>query len=433
MDAPEQLTEYPVIALTILAAIPVVSFALWAEYWGRYLAELRREAPGDLKRSLELRKIRWAGIYVFFTQALFYLSCAPLRADRSTLAAGIFMVSVLIQSRIQAGLERKVNEPLARELLNGRASSAPTESPGAQARSGLAAFAWTLLTATGYLASVWGCAAVAAGIGKLAGASKELLGICMLGGALVGIFVGVGVIFAMGAVHLRRLLPAARLSDVTRRAMFEDCFARAGVRAPEFWVVELSAGRFTNAMMAGFARGRGWFRPGLFVSRSLLEAFPDDELRAVVLHEASHSCLGHLRRRFLGTIVAVLGTSFVLTGVLVVAHKFLPAEMAGPVRVMLTILSVLAPLWLLRAQGERHELEADAHAVLALGAGFEAFASALRRMDGMNGADGKLKDPRSYLSPSSAHPATERRLMLLARRIEEQARGARRGKMRKAA
>jgi Zn-dependent protease with chaperone function len=421
-----QLTQYPVIGLTILAAIPVVSYALWAEYWGRYLDEARREKPREFDRAAELRKIRWAGIYVFITQALLYLSSAPLRMERPVLAAMIFMASLFLQSQIQYGLEQKAHGPRDAAKPTGTAgpeTQAQTDARAAaeHARSGFVAFLWTLVTVGGYLAAVWGCAAIAAGIGVLAGASKETMAVLLLTGAATGIFAGVAMIFATGPVHLRKLLPTARLEDPARRELFEECFRRAGVPAPEFWVVQLDARRFTNAMMAGFRGGRGWFRPGLFVSRSMLEAFEPEELRAIILHEASHARLGHLRKRLLGTIGAVLGTSFVLTGILLAAHAFLPAESVGPLRIVLTIASVLAPLWLLRAQGERQELQADACAVLELGADFEAFSRALRRMDSLNGSSSDRKDPNAYLSPASAHPTTEKRLMLLAKRVEERA------------
>lgn len=412
--ASEQLTQYPVIGLTILAAIPVVSYALWAEYWGRYLDEARkgsRERGGEeFNRVAELRKIRWAGIYVFVTQALLYLSSAPLRAERPVLAAMIFMASLFLQSQVQYGLERKVHGP----------EQAP-QAAGGQARSGLTAFFWTLLMSGAYLATVWTTAALFAGVAAVTGAGKESMVVAMLVGAAAGIFAGVGLIFGTGALHLRKMLPVSRLEDARLRELFAECFRAARVPEPEFWVIEIDRRRFTNAMMAGFRGGRGWFRPGLFVSRTLIEEFSPEEIRAVVLHEASHSALSHLRRRLWGTLGAVFGTSFALTGALLAAHVFLPAETVGMLRIVLTIASIGMPLWLLRSQGEKHELEADAHAVLELGAGFEDFARALRKMDTLNGASSERRDPRSLLSPAGAHPATERRIFLLARKIEERA------------
>jgi hypothetical protein len=69
--------------------------------------------------------------------------------------------------------------------------------------------------------------------------------------------------------------------------------------------------------------------------------------------------------------------------------------------------------WVVRQQ----ELQADANAVIRLGADPDAFARALSKLMRMNDQLEHKKDPSSYLSASSAHPTVVQRVEAIHQRI----------------
>ncbi|MBI2712295.1 MAG: hypothetical protein HYX41_05480 [Bdellovibrio sp.] len=105
---PEVLSpENSLRALAILCAIPVVIFALWADYFGNHLEALEKEKP-DYEREVEHEKIRIAGILGLLLQFMLFLSSAELREQFPLLVNLIFILSVVFHLSIQSNLEKKI-------------------------------------------------------------------------------------------------------------------------------------------------------------------------------------------------------------------------------------------------------------------------------------------------------------------------------------
>jgi Zn-dependent protease with chaperone function len=225
--------------------------------------------------------------------------------------------------------------------------------------------------------------------------------VATLFGTFLGILTALTLSFAIAPYTMRKMLPLRPLQEDAKQNMIKNCFAQAGLAPPETWVIEIDQFRSANAMIAGFTRGKGPFKPALFITKTLLEHFPEEEIKAVVLHEVSHLAFNHLRQRFVLGFLSVIGATLSMALFILVAPKFATLGL---------LISMAMPFILMRQQNQRQELEADREAILKFGASFEGLAGALRRIDQLNNPQLKL---------SGGHPATERRLILIRQAAEE--------------
>lgn len=406
MDAVPTLAVHPVLAVTIVTAIPVVAFALWADYYGRYIDE-NADKKGDeaLDRPTELRRARWASIYAFLVLACIYLSTGPIRRDHSLACLLVFVVALSIQSHTQTTLERKIRGPM-------------TATGGDYFRVFAKAMIWTLGSLFFYFSLIWGGLYIGHTILSSSAMPREFAVWVLASIGIFSIFGATSLLLALTPFHLRKMLPTTRLSaDDVLRAKIEDCFTRAGFRAPDIWILELDDFRFTNAMISGFSSGRGIFKPALFLSRTMMTKLSHDELEAVILHEVSHWSLKHMRRRFVNSLIAIAASTVVLSFAFVAGQMFLAPAGQALLRIVTTLSALFIPFMLVRNQTEQHEVEADLHCVLSLGASAESFANALRKIDKLNDFDGQNRDPFTALG--GGHPATEMRILRVRQALDE--------------
>jgi Zn-dependent protease with chaperone function len=402
VPADPDAVSVPVHAMAILTAIPVVLFALWADYFGRYVDS--QAGKPDFDRRLHAWRVHVTGLSVFILQAVIYLGSRSFRLEHPGLALLFFFAGLMAQSQIQFGLEKKVRGLAATHA----------EHAGMAGRT----FGWIALMILVYFGAIYAAAAGTFVVARVLGASQPLAAALALVGAGTGILTGLALAFAFAPRHLRRLFPTKPLEDPELRGLFDECFARAGVAPPDYFVIESDRFRTSNALVAGFPSGRGWLKPALFVTRSVLNECPREELRAVILHEVSHLALAHLRRR-LGYSIGIVATATLISALLIGAASLIREPLASFIRLLTPIAAFFVPFGAIRMQVRRHEFEADVHAVLKLGAGADALASALRRIDGLNDEFSDRKPADARLVPGTGHPMTEERIQLLEKAVRE--------------
>jgi Zn-dependent protease with chaperone function len=230
----------------------------------------------------------------------------------------------------------------------------------------------------------------------------------MLGNA-AGVLFGLGLTFGLAPFILRKMILCEALTETSNAHQFqkiEACFKRAGVKTPAIWIAKFPGTRLTNALIAGFQNGGGIFRPGLFLTQSLLERFSTEEQEAVLLHEVSHLSLSHLRKRLFLSLGAVILSGAFSVVVLTTAYFTLPTEIARLGGLAVPFLAFTFAFSKIREQMGRQELEADAYAVNTLGADLDSLVSALRKIDQLNGNDSSKK-------PLGIHPVTNDRIAKL--------------------
>lgn len=185
-------------------------------------------------------------------------------------------------------------------------------------------------------------------------------------GAAEATQIGAGALEATGALAalaltpplIRRIWDTVPLGPGELRTRLDELCRRQRVRIAEILVWRTHGTTLNAAVMGVFAPMRY-----VLLSDALLERLPDGELEAVVAHE-----VGHARRRHLPWLMAAVGATIGLGGLLgeMAARAMAPPEAeawgawidAGAIG-----MGLLAGMWALGAVSRRFERQADAFAV----------------------------------------------------------------------
>lgn len=400
--------------LAVLSAIPLVLFALWADYFGRALKTQMAEDRA-FEPAAEMYRIRLTGLFALLAQLMLFFGSADVRQVYPHWCNLMFVGAVLGQMLLQSFTERRL-APLAIS----KTGAAPGPEPIGVA---FRAFMWSVIGGLIYIGVMMVSLWVFGAISVLTQASGGFAVVLMVIGAVVGVIAGLALGFAMGPFQLRRMLPTYAMEESSARAAVESCFSRQGLPVPAIWIVgvagpqtpENSLPQFTNAMVAGFPSGRGIFRPALFLARSLVDTLDTEELQAVVLHEISHIRLAHLRKRFVLASGMIVGTSL-LAGMAIILAQFINPGSAfnAPFSFAALLVAFVATFRALMTQNRLHEIEADLEAA-RMGASVPSLCQALRKLDHLNhrGNPNPGNRPTAPTMSGSGHPTTEERIWIL--------------------
>jgi Zn-dependent protease with chaperone function len=390
-------TELQLVA--ILTTIPVIIWALWCDYFERYLDVLKEHDP-QFDRAEELSTVRFAGFFVFSAQLVLYLACIQLRQNHYWTSLAMFLAAVTTVHVFQSKLEKKL-------ALPGDPSLAMPKNPNLFFRTVL----WAGLGMGAYLGVLFVANGATLVICRGMNASPTVTLAMILIANIVGVVAGLLATFAIMPWVIQKTMPCESLRDKSTKRLLEQCFAVADVPMPRVFMAEFGSVRTANAMIAGF-RAFG-FEPSLFLTKALVEQCTAEELRAVVLHEVSHIKLSHLRKRLQYTLMAILGSVGVSVVVLTAAFIFLPTPVVRLIGPFLPLGLLFAAVGQLKTRVQRQEFEADLHAVVHLGANAEALISALEKLDVINGE-------RAGASGKGGHPATFERILILKTYVQAQ-------------
>lgn len=381
----------------VLTAIPIVLFAIWSQYFQGYLEEQAANEP-DFEKANETFRVRFASLFALIAQFMIFLGSTPVRRSYPVAGNLIFVGALLLQMWMQSSLERKLSPTAAK----------PSDYIGVAAR----AFFWSLMSGALYIVTLGVSLKVFTMIAQAIQAPPGVGMAFTAMGAIVGVLAGLGLGFALGPVQLRKMFPVEPLKNERLIEEFTRSFGEAGLRAPSYWVIRSERFPMGNALISGFQNGRGIFRPGLFISQSILDSMTPEELRAIVLHEISHLKLRHLKQRFLLSAGLILATSFFAGIVSFGVYVLIPN---GPLNPFFGLAALVGAFWgtfrMLGQQNRLQEVEADLEA-LKLGARWEDLASALRKLDTMNRQPSDQENPEAKLT-GSGHPATEERIQIM--------------------
>lgn len=387
--------------MAILAAIPAVIFALWAEYLKMDLEDTK---PEDLRPKQALTKKndptqaegqdQWvalgvvyiAGLFFFLTQIVIFLLSDPVRQEHPALALAISLSAVFWQSRTQAGLERKIKKEA--ESPWDRFAKDSRGALGVAARFGVY-FIWiTLMNIAAALFVKWTQPSTDIAIAEI------------LFFNLVGTAAGMLFNFALAPRFLRIHYPCKALEDPSTVALIKSCYDQAKLPLPDLWTVDLGKNGSANAWIAGFQGGKGWFKPGIFISQDLASRVTSPELRAILMHEIAHVVLSHLRKRLLFSFKALVSSTLIGVTFLLISRFVMPAEVLKWFNLLMPGAVFLSAIWAMKEKMMEQEYEADAFAVLQLGTPTEDLINALNKLD-----QGK--------PVSVTHPETAKRALAL--------------------
>jgi len=236
--------------------------------------------------------------------------------------------------------------------------------------------------------------------------------------SLIYIAFGLAGIGLISPFAIRMMLPCKKVTDDEVLRVLKKCFQKANLPEPLFWSIEMDQFKLFNAMVSGMSFGKGIFRQSLFFSNGLLKNLTMAEFEAIMLHEVSHIKLRHIQKRFLFSIAPIAILLFVLTPVqLFVRTNF------GPDYFMIAWFAAYLCLmgfqiFFIRRQVRIQEIEADAEAVINLGASLDDFSSTLVKLAKLNHMQVNSKDTESYFNAGAAHPTMDERIMKVKECIE---------------
>lgn len=245
--------------------------------------------------------------------------------------------------------------------------------------------------------------------------SSDAIELLIVAATVMGVLTGLSLLVLIAPLSVRILLPCSRLEEPRVLQCLERCFERAGLKCPAPWVIHLDRFKFHNAMVCGFQSGKGWFRPAVFVSNSLIQKLSQEELEAVILHEASHISLNHIPKRMLAGFAAFCAGFAPLLIVITLLSNVLSHNLLLPSLLMSLLLNAAAQIYVLSQVVRRQELEADENAIV-LGADIDELSRALVKLTTLNDQSSRKKDLASRFSAASAHPCTEERIAILRHR-----------------
>jgi hypothetical protein len=244
--------QLSLLALAILNAIPVTTFALWLDYFEKRVEEDR--ASRDYEHGPDLQLLNAAGITTALALAIIFFATRPYRAEHPLGAVFLFLAAVIMQSVLQARAARRIS-PV------GVGKNPDSDRFSKEFRSSL----WLASMITGYLSLTAIVALSAASIFNALGAEKGLVALAGGFGALGGILIGLTLVYALAPFTLKRVLPVEEMNPGRLRTTILSAFQKAGMNGPDIYIVKTQEVVTHNIMIAGFPGGRGVFKPAVFV------------------------------------------------------------------------------------------------------------------------------------------------------------------------
>jgi len=228
-------------------------------------------------------------------------------------------------------------------------------------------------------------------------------------GIVPAIAVGLIVVIGSAPLIVRVLFSSTPMHPSPLKEKILNVFRGAGIRLGEVYLMDTDRFKMSNALVCGSKYGFGPVRRSLFLTQNLFQTLDEDELMAVIAHEASHFQLHHIAKRGIASLLVFL-TSVIFVnlpiGMIVVtihSKPWISALTMANIGINL-IFQFVFLFRLIRKQ----EFEADLNAV-KLGAASESLVHALEKITDANGATREREDWLTRMVMGNAHPSLEER------------------------
>jgi|GEM_PF-3530973 len=232
-------------------------------------------------------------------------------------------------------------------------------------------------------------------------------------GILPAIAAGLIVVIGSAPLIVRVLFSCTPMHPSPLKEKIIGAFRNAGIRLGEVYLMDTDRFKMSNALVCGSKYGFGPARRSLFLTQNLFQTLEEDELMAVIGHEASHFQLHHIAKRGLASLLvfllAVVFVNLPLGMIIVTIHSKPWISFLTMTDIAINLLFQFVFLFRLI---RKHEFEADLNAV-KLGSSPESLIRALEKITDANGATPDANDRRedwlTRIVMGHAHPSLEER------------------------
>jgi Zn-dependent protease with chaperone function len=186
-------------------------------------------------------------------------------------------------------------------------------------------------------------------------------------------------------------------------------FQKAGVKIAEIYLIDSNKMKAANAFVCGSKFGFGPMKRTLFLSEKLFAVLDEEEIKAVICHEASHFQLHHIAKRGVSALVIVV-TALVAIGLPLgmLAASIPSKEWAAAIAIVNLVANMIFQYIFILRVIRKHEFEADLNAVV-LGASPYALIQALEKISAANHISTDSEDWITRTVMGGSHPTHEQR------------------------
>lgn len=242
-------------------------------------------------------------------------------------------------------------------------------------------------------------------------------------GTLPAVAIATLVVIGTAPLMVRILFSCHRMHPSPLKDEIFSIFQKAGVKLGEIYLMDTDKFKMSNALVCGSKYGFGPMKRSLFLTQNLFHTLDEDELRAVLCHEASHFQLHHIAKRGLSAFLALLAAFiFVMFPIGMIAVTIQSKEWISALSILSLIINLIFQFIFIFRVIRKQEYEADLNAV-KLGATPQALIGALEKITQFNGGHDRNEDWITRHVMGNAHPSLEeRRDALLTQQIPKSAR-----------
>jgi Zn-dependent protease with chaperone function len=228
-------------------------------------------------------------------------------------------------------------------------------------------------------------------------------------GTLPAVAVALVVVIGTAPLMVQILFSCQKMHPSTLKDEIRSVFEKAGVYLGEIYLMDTDRMKMSNALVCGSKYGFGPFKRSLFLTQNLFETLEEDELKAVICHEASHFQMHHIAKRgFSALFVIVMALLCVGLPIGLIAVTIQSKEWITTLTILNLIGNLIFQYTFIFRVIRKHEFEADLNAV-NLGANPQALIRALEKISEFNGSSQVREDILTRMVMGNAHPTLEER------------------------
>jgi len=245
---------------------------------------------------------------------------------------------------------------------------------------------------------------------------------------LLGMFINIIFIsvltIACTVVIMLKLIPNREITEIEYLEIINKRIRQVGISGLRVRWIETDV---KNAFVVGLKLLK-FTNQTMFVGKGLRNALTLEEFDAVVCHELAHLANRHVHKRLIDVvknlIFILMGLCFILVAIGIFGFFTGFPEYLSAIAVYSFVAWVFYCYVLLFENLRSHEFEADAFAVIELGANFEHLKSALEKLSAPVDLPEYLKPKKSKLNLNfftkyfSTHPDLDHRISFLSYKIE---------------